>query len=209
MKRSMLGLSLILLLGGCSESIAPVEPGLPAAERSQVKPALAGNLIEVFRDEHLSISVNPDTPLVQALGDEPDYSHLVERFFGDSSESESTARCDFMPEPAGRSLKGCILVFVNCLITQLAAEAFASQNNGVYPGSTASPLPDGDTLIDLLPGGSFLMNPRSGCMDSPVDGWPGHAQVGYFGVYPERNGYTIRGAGFNGDIICTITRRPS
>lgn len=55
-------------------------------------------------------------------------------------------------------------------VVQLAAEDFAVQNFGVYPFDTGTPLPTGETLIDLLPEGIMLTNPFSLALDSPVNG---------------------------------------
>ncbi len=47
----------------------------------------------------------------------------------------------------------------NAHTIQLAAEDFSSQNNGVYAKDLNDTLPNGQTLVDLLPGGKLLENP--------------------------------------------------
>lgn len=92
----------------------------------------------------------------------------------------------------------------NAHTTQLAAEDFSVQNDGVYSSDVAGDLtPQGDTLQDLLPnGGALLTNPFSKAADSPVDG--GAAAAGQVGYTPEVDasgtnvGYTIDALGKDG-----------
>ncbi len=49
----------------------------------------------------------------------------------------------------------------NAHTTQLAAEDFSVQNDGVYAGNIGDVLPNGDTFVDLLPGAALLENPFS------------------------------------------------
>ncbi len=99
----------------------------------------------------------------------------------------------------------------NAHTTQLAAEDFSVQNQGVYPLGTGDPLPSGDTLIDLLPGGALLTNPFSRVLDSPNNGPAGAAgQVGYLMFDANADGvpdgYTIDGLGEDGvTTVITLT----
>ena len=77
----------------------------------------------------------------------------------------------------------------NAHTTQLAAEDFSVQNDGVYAANTADILPNGDTLILLLPGGVLLTNPFSKLLDSPTNGAAvASGQVGYLPVDPDGDG---------------------
>ena len=90
----------------------------------------------------------------------------------------------------------------NAHTTQLAAEDFSVQNDGVYAALTSTALLNGETIITLLPGGVALTNPFSKVADSPVDGGaaaPG--QVGYVVVVDASGtnvGYTIDALGKDG-----------
>jgi prepilin-type N-terminal cleavage/methylation domain-containing protein len=85
----------------------------------------------------------------------------------------------------------------NCHTTQLAAEDFAVQNNGVYApgvGNFANALPDNDG--DGIP--DPLNNPFTNLPTEPVDGQAGAAgQTGYvaINVGGVDVGYTITGFG--------------
>jgi prepilin-type N-terminal cleavage/methylation domain-containing protein len=95
----------------------------------------------------------------------------------------------------------------NAHTVQLAAEDFCVQNDGVYAGNIADALPNGDTMIDLLPNGQLLENPFDGNADTPVQGAPGNGQVGY-GPHPVAGagmGYQIQGADNTGQVIITLT----
>jgi hypothetical protein len=86
----------------------------------------------------------------------------------------------------------------NCWIVQAAAEAFAAENNGQYPGNLAEETPSGNSLIDLLPDGVRLVNPIWDARVNPIDG--AAAQQGETGyVVIVRNGlntgYAITGCG--------------
>jgi type IV pilus assembly protein PilA len=77
----------------------------------------------------------------------------------------------------------------NAHTTQLAAEDFSVQNDGVYSGAVAQALPNGESIITLLPGGVQLENPFSKLPDSPIDGAAAAAgQVGYTPVDPDGDG---------------------
>ena len=83
--------------------------------------------------------------------------------------------------------------------SRAAVEAWAAVNNGVYPAD-----PDvhqnlnGDTVIDLLPDGDYLVNPYDGYRTEPQQTsatLPG--DVGYIPISSlnTRIGYTISGYG--------------
>ena len=99
----------------------------------------------------------------------------------------------------------------NAHTTQLAAEDFSVQNDGVYAGNIGDVLPNGDTFVDLLPGAALLENPFSKVPDSPVNGAAAAAgQVGYTAVDPDGDGtwdgYTIDAQGKTvGPAIITLT----
>lgn len=98
----------------------------------------------------------------------------------------------------------------NAHTTQLAAEDFSVQNDGVYAGLTTEALPNGDTMISLLPGAALLTNPFSKLADSPIDGAAGAAgQVGYVVEVDASGtnvGYTIDALGKDGATqIITLT----
>jgi type II secretory pathway pseudopilin PulG len=94
----------------------------------------------------------------------------------------------------------------NCHTTQLAAEDFSVQNNGVYAAAGADVTPGGDTLVDLLPQGALLTNPFTKAGTEPVfaaAATPG--QTGYIGVDPDGDGtidgYSINGWGKSNEIL--------
>ena len=98
----------------------------------------------------------------------------------------------------------------NAHTTQLAAEDFSVQNQGVYALNTGDVLPSGMTLIDLLPGGNLLANPFTRVATSPMDGTaagtPG--EVGYTMADPNGDGvpdgYTIDGANEDGSQLVIV-----
>ncbi len=95
----------------------------------------------------------------------------------------------------------------NCHTVQLAAEDFAIQNRGVYPGSTADVGSVGFSIIDLLPGGQPLANPWTMANTEPVNGVP--AALGQTGYRPVQFngvnvGYVIEGHGQN-QIVLSLT----
>jgi hypothetical protein len=58
----------------------------------------------------------------------------------------------------------------NTQAVQDAAQAFAAENDGLYPENTNQDQSlAGHTLIDLLPERIPLVNPYTGCRDQPVD----------------------------------------
>jgi prepilin-type N-terminal cleavage/methylation domain-containing protein len=91
----------------------------------------------------------------------------------------------------------------NSHTTQLAAEDFAVQNNGVYASDVDnSQTLSGTTLTDLLPNGMLLVNPFTSARTEPVNGIaadPG--EVGYTCV--QQNGSNV---GYN---ITAIGKTPN
>lgn len=91
-----------------------------------------------------------------------------------------------------------------CHTVQLATEAFAADNDGVYPQTLASVLPNGDTLVDLLPGGLLMQNPWTQLATEPRNGAPAQpGEVGFTGLLNAGivTGYTIEGFGGDGLIL--------
>ena len=100
----------------------------------------------------------------------------------------------------------------NAHTSQLAAEDFSVQNDGVYAATVGGDaLPNGDFMTDLLPAGALLTNPFSRLLDSPVDGAAAAAgQVGYQPQDPDGDGtwdgYIIDALGKDGaTVIITLT----
>ena len=85
----------------------------------------------------------------------------------------------------------------NCYTVQRAVEAFAAQNNGVFPGNVGRDrTPAGETLIDFLPGGIRLENPFTNARSEPGDGSPALAgAVGYVSCGSANRCYVIGGYG--------------
>ena len=79
----------------------------------------------------------------------------------------------------------------NCYTVLEAVEAFASENNGVYPTDIgADTTPSGKTVTDLLPGGRLLVNPYTLAATEPTNGSaavPGG--TGYLSIYAA--GYAV------------------
>ena len=100
----------------------------------------------------------------------------------------------------------------NAHTSQLAAEDFSVQNDGVYAATVGGDaLPNGDFMTDLLPAGALLTNPFSRVLDSPVDGAAALAgQVGYQPQDPDGDGtwdgYIIDALGKDGvTVVITLT----
>jgi prepilin-type N-terminal cleavage/methylation domain-containing protein len=101
----------------------------------------------------------------------------------------------------------------NCHTTQLAAEDFSVQNDGVYAADLSDATTTGAavTIMDLLPGGNQLANPFTKAASEPHDGLnllvPG--QTGYLGNDDDGDGvidsYTIEGYGKEANIIITLS----
>lgn len=97
----------------------------------------------------------------------------------------------------------------NCLRIQVAAERFASLNDGVYASDVdADCTPEGQTITDLLPNGALLMNPFTRCNTEPINGCAANpGETGYDPVCQDgvNVGYVITGVGAEaGTIIITI-----
>ena len=98
----------------------------------------------------------------------------------------------------------------NCHTTQLAAEDFAVQNDGVYAADVdVDPTPSGQTITDMLPGGALLENPFTKAATEPVNaaaanpGESGYVPIAQNGV---NVGYTITGCGKEaGTVIITLS----
>jgi len=98
----------------------------------------------------------------------------------------------------------------NCHTVQLAAEDFAVQNDGVYAGNVGvDPAPNGDAIVDMLPGGTLLDNPFTKTVTEPIDGAAATSgQTGYAPVVVAavNIGYTITGCGKDaGVLVITLT----
>lgn len=97
----------------------------------------------------------------------------------------------------------------NCHTVQLAAEDFSVQNDGVYAAGTGDALPNGNTMIDLLPGAQSLENPFTKARTEPVNAQAANpGETGYVPVDPDGDGiwdgYEITGFGRDAMII-TLT----
>ena len=99
------------------------------------------------------------------------------------------------------------IVVANCAALQAAVEAFAGENDGVYPEDVdADRSVSGHTVLELLPDGDFE-NPFTGIPSAPVNGAadsPG--EVGYVPVAEgEWNvGYVVTGFGSEA-IVATLS----
>jgi type IV pilus assembly protein PilA len=100
----------------------------------------------------------------------------------------------------------------NCHTTQLAAEDFSVQNDGVYSTDTnGDTTPSGTTIQGLLPGGNLLNNPFTHAATEPQDGnGLGIAgATGYLGLDVDGDGtidgYQIEGYGKDLNTIITLT----
>lgn len=117
--------------------------------------------------------------------------------YGANSMQVVVTNLDYQPREA--------IVISNCRTVQLAVEAFAAQNGGVYPGNTdVDVTPAGETVLDFLPYGVRLVNPFTLCASEPVNASahnPG--EVGYVTLVQGgvNAGYTITGSGRSGTVI--------
>jgi hypothetical protein len=104
------------------------------------------------------------------------------------------------------------LVILNCLLVRAAAEAWAAESGGDYPGDPESRNTSGRTLIDFLPGGMYLVNPFDGTRNQPIYlawGNPGDTdylsfdddRCGHCGPSCDQNGHMITGFGESGEIF--------
>jgi prepilin-type N-terminal cleavage/methylation domain-containing protein len=99
----------------------------------------------------------------------------------------------------------------NCHTTQLAAEDFSVQNDGVYADDLSSTTTNGLTMVDLLPkGGTLLPNPFTKAATEPQAGL-GLAIAGATGYDGVDSGtgsidsYTIEGYGKDTNVILTLS----
>jgi prepilin-type N-terminal cleavage/methylation domain-containing protein len=96
----------------------------------------------------------------------------------------------------------------NSHAVMVAAEDFAVQNDGFYAASLAAALPNGDTIVDLLPQNQRLPNPFTRANTEPVDG--AAANVGETGYEPVVDGnganvgYIVTGRGKT-SLLVTLT----
>ena len=98
----------------------------------------------------------------------------------------------------------------NCHTTQLAAEDFAVQNDGVYATDVGTDTtPSGQTITAMLPGGALLENPFTKAATEPVDGAAANpGESGYVPIVQNavNVGYTITGVGKEaGTVIITLS----
>jgi hypothetical protein len=111
------------------------------------------------------------------------------------------------------------IVIRNCLQVRDAAEAWAAESGGKYPGDPATRNALGHTLIDFLPGGTYLVNPFDGARDQPLyiaPGFPGETdylsfddnRCGHCGPPCDPNGYMITGFGESGEILLVTQNWP-
>ena len=88
-------------------------------------------------------------------------------------------------------------VRANAYLVRDAVEAYQAVA-GILPKSTYEPISANDsrTLIDFLPGGTYLINPYSGAADSPLSehaNYPG--EVSYMAFGQNITSYVIHGVG--------------
>jgi hypothetical protein len=105
------------------------------------------------------------------------------------------------------------LVIQNCYAVRDAVEAYAAENNGLYPDAVTSQLPDGRELRDFLPGGEYLANPYTGSRTEPWDGPVAYAgSTGYRrwndSTTSEPRGYVIDGIDGNYETIVHLEKDP-
>jgi prepilin-type N-terminal cleavage/methylation domain-containing protein len=86
---------------------------------------------------------------------------------------------------------------------QLVMEDYSVQNDGYYPTSAVSALPDGRTLEDLCPTGSFPVNPFTSSPSSVnFNSDPPAGSPGQLAVNPAlATMYIIKGNGAEGDTL--------
>jgi type IV pilus assembly protein PilA len=98
----------------------------------------------------------------------------------------------------------------NCHTVQLAAEDFSVRNDGVYAAdlSDQTVSAPNETIIDMLPAGTNLLNPFTRGATEPIDGAAGNPGVtGYEPVVDASGtnvGYTITGFGKTA-LVITLT----
>lgn len=105
------------------------------------------------------------------------------------------------------------IVLSNCRTVQLAAEAWAQTTGGMYPSTTNSDCNyEGNTVVDLLPGGVLLINPFTLARTEPIDACSANpGEIGYVPVCATglNVGYCITGTGrMAGYLIGTLCAYP-
>jgi prepilin-type N-terminal cleavage/methylation domain-containing protein len=99
-------------------------------------------------------------------------------------------------------------VKANSHTTQVASEDFAVQNNGFYAADLATALPNGNTIIDLLPQNQRLANPFTKAVSEPVDGAAANpGETGYAPIVDGNGanvGYVVTGWG-RSTQVCSFT----
>ena len=96
----------------------------------------------------------------------------------------------------------------SCHTVQLASEDFAVQNNGVYAADLADVTPNGESIIDLLPGGALMTNPFTKVADQPLDAASAAGDTGYAVIDDASGthvGYNITGYGKDDVLIITLS----
>ncbi len=91
----------------------------------------------------------------------------------------------------------------NMHLVQISIEDYSVQNDSFYPSSAASTLPDGRTLRDVCPGGTFPVNPYTKIESvvqfnaNPTSGMPGELAVNPAAI----NQYALKGNDSKGDTL--------
>jgi len=96
----------------------------------------------------------------------------------------------------------------SCHTVQLASEDFAVQSNGVYAADLADVTPNGESIIDLLPGGALMTNPFTKVADQPLDAASAAGDTGYAVIDDASGthvGYNITGYGKDDVLIITLS----
>jgi len=97
------------------------------------------------------------------------------------------------------------IVLSNCQTVQLAAGEWARTDGGAFPATVSCVRnSEGDTLIDLLPGGRLLINPFTLARTEPIDGCSANpGEVGYVPIWSNgmNIGYCITGTGSTGGLM--------
>jgi hypothetical protein len=120
-----------------------------------------------------------------------DEGYVITGFTGGPSIEVTLTNLDSSPQEA--------IVLSHCRTVQLAVERWAVLNGGLYPSDVNSHVtPGGQTVVDLLPGGSYLVNPFTRAATEPVNFHA--ANAGETGYVPnvwngENGGYAITGTG--------------
>ena len=89
---------------------------------------------------------------------------------------------------------------------QLVMEDFAVQNDGNYPTSSSSTVPDGSTLPELCPGGHYPINPFTNVISVvQFNQDPIHGHAGELGFNPaDLRNYRLKGNDSLGDTLSLV-----